>query len=137
MPTVTADLILNHDLYAKGNVSALDYTFKNVAQNFLPGDYIGNVYSYLIANNGKIYWMVYLSDADFKNQNASYIEHNPGLLSVPDLPGILQKIADEQKKKEIQDNGVISYYLGKYLPYIVIAGVIAILLPSITKSIKK
>lgn len=137
MPTVTADKIVNHNLYAKGNVNALDYTFKNVAKTFTNGDLIGNVYSWYQNDKGKIYWLIYLTTQDFNNQNASYILHDPGLLDVPDLPNILQQIADEQKAAEIAKNGIVSYYIGKYLPYIVAAAVIAIALPSIRKSFKK
>lgn len=137
MPTVTADLIVNHDLYAKSNVDALDYTFKNISKSFSPGEYIGNVYSWIQGNDGNIYWLVYLTQADYNNFNASYIKHDPGTLSVPDLPGILQKIADEKKSAEIEKNGVVSYYIGKYLPYIVAAAVVAIVFPSVVKGLKK
>ena len=137
MPTVTADLILNHDLYAKGNVNAFDSTFKNIVKTFSPGDLIGSVYSWLQTSDGKIYWLVYLTKADYNNFNASYILHDPNTLTVPDLPDILQKISDEKKAADIAKNGVVSYYIGKYLPYIVGAAVVAIVFPSIVKSFKK
>jgi hypothetical protein len=137
MPSVTADLIVNHGLYAKSSVDALDYTFKNISKSFFPGEYIGNVYSYIQENDGSIYWMVYLTPEDYNNFNASYIKHIPGTLSVPDLPAILQKLDDERKSAEIAKNGIVSYYIGKYLPYIVGAAVIAIIFPSVVKGLKK
>ena len=137
MPVVTADLIVNHGLYAKSNVDALDTTFKNISQSFSPGEYIGNVYSWIQGNDGSIYWMIYLTPQDYNNFNPVYVKHIPGNLSVPDLPAILQKLDDERKAAEIAKNGVVSYYIGKYLPYIVGATVIAIIFPSVVKGLKK
>jgi hypothetical protein len=137
MPSVTADLIVNHGLYAKSNVDALDSTFKNISQSFSPGEYIGNVYSWIQGNDGSIYWMIYLTPQDYNNFNPVYVKHIPGTLSVPDLPAILQKLDDERKAAEIAKNGVVSYYIGKYLPYIVAAAVVAIVFPSVVKGLKK
>ena len=81
--------------------------------------------------------MIYLSKADYDNFNPSYVLHDPNKLDVPDLPNILQQIADQAKAAAIEKNGVVGYYLTTYLPYIVGAVVIAIALPSITKSFKK
>jgi hypothetical protein len=137
MATVTADKVVNHDLYAKTNVNALDWTFKNVAATFSAGQRIGNIYSYFVNSNGQLYWLIYLSKADYDNQNPVYILQETGKLDVPDLPNILQQIADQQKAAAIEKQGVVGYYLETYLPYIVGAVVIAIALPSIVKSIKK
>jgi hypothetical protein len=137
MATVTADKLVNHDLYAKGNVSALDSTFKNVAATFVAGQRIGNIYSWIQGSNGEIYYMIYLTKADYDNFRPIYVLHDSSKLDVPDLPNILQQIADQQKAAAIEKNGVLGYYLQTYLPYIVGAVVIAIALPSIVKSIKK
>jgi hypothetical protein len=137
MATVTADKVVNHDLYAKANVNALDWTFKNVARTFTAGERIGNIYSWFQGNNGEIYWLIYLTKADYDNQTPVYVLQETGKLDVPDLPNILQKIADEQKAAAIEKKGVVGYYLDTYLPYIVGAAVIAIILPSIVKSMKK
>lgn len=137
MPNITADQIVNHSMYAKGNVNALDYTFKNIAKTFSVNDLIGTVYSYYVNDKGDIYWMFYLTPQDYNNQTPVYVLHNSSLLDVPDLPAILQKISDQQKSSEIAKNGVISYYIGKYLPYIVAAAVIAIAFPALKKSFKK
>ena len=137
MATITADKLVNHDLYAKANVNALDSTFKNIAQSFTAGQRIGNIYSWIQGADGSIYYMIYLSKADYDNFNPSYVLHDPNKLDVPDLPNILQQIADQAKAAAIEKNGVVGYYLTTYLPYIVGAVVIAIALPSITKSFKK
>ena len=136
MATVTADQLVNHDLYAKGNVNALDSTFKNVAATFSAGQRIGNIYSW-IERNGQLYYLIYLSKSDYDNFNPSFVMHNPSKLSVPDLPNILQQIADQKRAAEIEKKGLIPYYVETYLPYIVGAVVIALVLPSIVKTIKK
>ena len=137
MATVTADQLVNHDLYAKGNVDALDSTFKNVAATFTAGQRIGNIYSWIQGSTGQIYYMLYLTKADYDNFNPVYVLHDPSKLDVPDLPNILQQIADKQKADAIAKDGVVGYYLNTYLPYIVGAVVVAIALPSIVKSMKK
>jgi hypothetical protein len=137
MATVTADKLVNHDLYATGNVNAIDSTFKNVARTFGAGERIGNIYSWIQGSNGEIYYMIYLTKADYDNYNPVYVLHDASKLNVPDLPNILQQIADQQKAAAIEKNGVVGYYLETYLPYIVGAVVLAIALPSIVKSIKK
>ena len=63
MATITADKLVNHDLYAKANVNALDSTFKNIAQSFTAGQRIGNIYSWIQGADGSIYYMIYLSFA--------------------------------------------------------------------------
>jgi hypothetical protein len=137
MATVTADKLVNHDLYAKGNVDALDSTFKNVAATFSAGQRIGNIYSWIQGSNGQIYYMIYLTKADYDNFNPVYVLHDPNKLDVPDLPNILQQIADAAKAAAIEKDGVVGYYVNQYLPYIVGAIVLAIALPSIVKSMKK
>jgi len=136
MPTITADKLVNHDLYAKTKVEVLDSTFKKVVKTFSAGQRIGNIYSWIQGKDG-IYYMIYLTKADYDNLNPVYVLHNPFKLDVPDLPNILQQIADKAKADKIEKFGVVGYYLQTYLPYIVGAVVIAIALPSIIKSIKK
>lgn len=136
MPTVTADLIVNHNLYAKTNVSGYDATLKKVKANFNTGDFIGNVYGW-IANNNVVYWLVYLTPNDYATFNATYIKQDSNALTVPDLPDILQKIEDEKKAAQIAKDGVVGYYLQKYLPIIVGAVVVAIAFPAVYKNIKK
>jgi hypothetical protein len=137
MPTVTADKIVNHDIYAKNSVSAYDGTLSKVVKTFDAGSLIGNVYAWITDNSGNVWWMVYLSPNDYNNFNPSYIKHSSVNLDVPDLPGILQQIEDEQKAAEIAKNGVVSYYFNKYLPYIVGGIVLAIAFPAIYKSVKR
>ena len=136
MPNITADKVVNHLMYAKANVNAYEPGGKIVVKTFSPGQLIGNVYSYIEIGND-LYWMFYLTPADYNNFNAVYVKHDASKLSLPDLPVILDQIAAEKKAAIIAKDGAFSYYLQTYLPYIVGAIVIAIALPSIVKSVKK
>jgi hypothetical protein len=136
MANVTVDKIVNHDLYANGNVSAFDSSLKTVVATFSAGQRIGNIYSW-IERNGQLYYLIYLSKSDYDNFNPSFVMHDPSKLSVPDLPNILQQIADQKRAAEIEKKGLIPYYVETYLPYIIGAVVIAIALPTIVKTIKK
>jgi hypothetical protein len=136
MPNITADKVVNHLMYAKANVNAYEPGGKIVVKTFSPGQLIGNVYSYIEIGND-LYWMFYLTPADYNNFNAVYVKHDESKLSLPDLPAILDQIAAEKKAAIIAKDGAFSYYLQTYLPYIVGAIVIAIALPSIVKSVKK
>jgi hypothetical protein len=136
MPNITADKVVNHLMYAKANVNAYEPGGKIVVKTFTPGQLIGKVYSYIEINND-LYWMFYLTPADYNNFNAVYVKHDASKLSLPDLPAILDQIAAEKKAAIIAKDGVFSYYLQTYLPYIVGAIVVSIALPSIVKSVNK
>jgi len=136
MPNITADKVVNHLMYAKANINAYEPGGKIVVKTFTPGQLIGKVYSYIEINND-LYWMFYLTPADYNNFNAVYVKHDASKLSLPDLPAILDQIAAEKKAAIIAKDGVFSYYLQTYLPYIVGAIVVSIALPSIVKSVNK
>lgn len=136
MPNITADRVVNRNLYAKSRVYAYDGTFQNVKTIYNPGQLIGNVYSYIEQPDG-LYWMIYQTNADYNAMNPTYIKHNQSKLSLPDLPEILAEISQEQEKKLIQQKGVLQYNLDKYLPWIIGAVVISVGLPTITNLFKK
>ena len=136
MPTVTADKVTNHLMYAKANVNALDATKTKTVKTFSPGELIGNVYSWQEVGSD-LYWLFYLTQADYDNFNAVYVKHDASKLELPDLPSILQQIADEKKAAIIAKEGIVGYYVQTYLPWIIGAVVISIALPAISKSIKK
>ena len=96
MPNITADKVVNHLMYAKANVNAYEPGGKIVVKTFSPGQLIGNVYSYIEIGND-LYWMFYLTPADYNNFNAVYVKHDASKLSLPDLPAILDQIAAEKK----------------------------------------
>ena len=136
MPKITADKVVNHLMYAKENVNGYEAGGKIVKTSFKPGQLIGSIYSFLEIGND-LYWMFYLTPADYNSFNATYVKHDANKLSLPDLPGILDQIEAQKKAAIIAKDGIFSYYLQTYLPYIVGAVVVAIALPSIVKSVKK
>lgn len=135
MPNLTADLVINHNLYAKTNVNGYDGTFTNVRTVFQPG-LIGNVYSYIQQPDG-LYWMVYQTQRDYDNFNPTYIKHDGSKLSLPDAQDILDNLTKEQEAKDIQSKGAVRFYVEKYAPYIIGAIVIAVALPTIVNVTKK
>jgi hypothetical protein len=132
MPNITADKIIGHDIYAGGSIQALDKNFKP-GKAFTSGQKIGNVYSWIEQPGGALYWMVYETDQDYNNFNPIYIKHEPGKVLCPDLPGIIAEINRKKEAQAIDEKGALAYYAGKYLPWIIGAVALAIILPSLRK----
>jgi hypothetical protein len=137
MSVITADKVINQNLFAKTLVSGYDSTLERVRNTFSSGGLIGNVYSYIIDQNGNLYWLIYVTKNDFNNNVATFIKHDPSKLSLPALPGILEAIKKEQDAKAKTDKGMIPFYVEKYAPWIIGAIVIAVAYPTISKSFKK
>lgn len=132
MPFIEADKINGHDLYAKGTIQALDKNLKP-GKIFKSGEKIGNVYSYIENATGDLYWMIYVTQSDYNAFNPIYVKHTTGLLEVPDLPGIIAELEKKKEQQAINEQGPVAYYVKKYLPYIVGAVALAILIPAIRK----
>lgn len=137
MPTVTADKVVGHDLYAKTSVKGYTSDLHTIKQTFSPNQRIGNIYSWYEGPDGNLYWEIFTSDADYQNFNPTFVRHVTGTLDVPDLPDILAQIDAEKKAAEIAQKGLLQYYLDQYLPYIVGGVFIALVLPSVLSSGKK
>jgi len=137
MPTIAIDKLINTDVYAKGNVDLLDYRFRKV-RTLKSGAYIGKMYSWLRdSNTGKIYMMFYLTPFDFAAANPSYVEYSQSKIDVPKA-GDIKKIEDEKKEQLKKEQlGAFDYYVQKYVPYIIGAVAVSMLLPSITKAINQ
>lgn len=132
MPSIEADKIIGHDIYAKGNIQSLDKNLKP-GKTFTAGQKIGNVFSYIDKITGELYWMIYQTTNDYNTFNPIYIKHTTGLLEVPDLPGIIAELERKREQQAIQEQGAVQYYVKKYLPYIVGAIALAILIPALKK----
>lgn len=132
MPSIEADKIIGHDIYAKGNIQSLDKNLKP-GKTFTAGQKIGNVFSYIDKITGEIYWMIYQTTNDYNTFNPIYIKHTTGLVEVPDLPGIIAELERKKEKQAIEEQGAVQYYVKKYLPYIVGAIALAILIPALKK----
>jgi len=118
MPTLTADKVVYHELYAKANVNGYQYPNTSSAVNYTytNGQDIGNIYSWVTGSDGNVYWMIYANDVDYNNQVPTYIKHDSSQITVPDVPDIIAQIDADKKAADIAKEGIVSYYTGKYLP---------------------
>ena len=130
MSDISANLVLDKNLYAKGKVSAYDLPNGKVIFTIDNGGLVGNVYSYVV-RNGIVWWQFY------KNNKPYYVKHDNNKLSLKELPAILKKIANEEQKQEIEQKGTLNFYLQKYLPWLIGAVVVAVAFPAIFKNAKK
>jgi hypothetical protein len=108
---------------------------KNPIASINPGQTIGVVYSYLSPNKNRsqLWWM-------FQNGiNFVYVPHQEGSFDIKSLKdqGVISTedtTKAEQEKLEKAQKGAVSYYIEKYVPWI-IAGIFAV--PLIKDLIKK
>jgi len=127
MPNITADKIIGHKLYAERTVNGynLPDAPNRIIKTYKPGQLIGNVYSYLQKPDG-VYWMVY------EGNTPIYIKHS-GYLKVPDLPDIIAEINRKAEELKKEQKGVVPYYIEKYLPWIIGAIALGIIIPTLRK----
>lgn len=128
--TITADKVINKSLFSKGNVNVYNLPGGLVTKTISNGNLIGVVYSW-VTYNGDIYWMFYNTYGI-----PYYVKHDTNL-ELPDLPAIVTQIQDEVIKKKIETLGAFNYYLQTYLPWIIGAVAIALVVPAFLKNAKK
>lgn len=133
---ITVDKVIDHNIFANTEVIGYDAMMKP-KKKFSPGQLIGSIYSWIIGNDGNLYYLIYTDPQDYANFNPTFVKDVYGQLSLPDLPDILKKIEEQKKQEQIATEGILGYYFKKYLPYIVGGVVIAIVFPAIYKSVKK
>lgn len=125
MPTnVTADKIIGHKIYAKGNVTKLSLANRPIGE-FVNGQLIGEVFSYIERPEG-IYWMI-----DFPN--SFLVKHETGKINCPDLPEIIKAIEKKKEQDEINEVGPVAYYLKKYVPWVIGAVAISLIIRAYKK----
>jgi hypothetical protein len=130
MPTITADKVLNQNIYAKSKVDALKGDYKTVIKTFSNDQRIGNVFSYVETNDG-LYWLLY------DNYNKPfYVKHDASKIRLEGISQILENISLEQEKNKLKEKGIVQYNIDKYIPYIIGAGVVAIALPTVLAQLK-
>jgi len=134
MPSITASDVIGKSMFAKTNIDLYDQTL-TVKGSLPAGSYIGEVYSYLPdTKKGDLYWMFYRTDQDYRNFNPTYVKHNADQLDLPSYNDLLKAMSDKIETEKLQKLGTVNYYVGKYLPYIIGAGVLVIALPALTKN---
>lgn len=124
---VPISLLIDKSLYATTPQNGYKGDFKTLKYQFTTSGYIGKIFSYVTDHaTGKLYFMVYVTTQDYNNFDPTYILIDPNKLNVPELPGIVAKLkqqeALEAQQNEIDKVGVFGYYLNKYLPIVVWGG---------------
>lgn len=133
MSVVSADKIINQSMYAKGVVNVFQYPSSGQAlRKVASGGYIGRVYSYVIREDGKLFWM-FIDSARFPD-GTFYVEHDSNKLSVPNMNNILAEIKAEQEAQKRDEKGVLQYNIDKYVPYIIGIFAAVMLLPLFNKN---
>jgi len=97
---------------------------------FKRGDIIGIIYSYAYGGTPDLYWQI------DRSNNTIFVKHDINKLELVGGQQILQDIKKQQDELEIQQKGLLRFYLDKFLPYIVGAVVIYFALPTIKNVIK-
>lgn len=134
MPIVTLNVsqVIGKTLIADGNVDYFN-TVNPIGTKlgtFKKGDVIGVIYSYAYGNTPNLYWSVY------RGNNLIFVKHDINKLQLAGGQQILQDIQNQQQQTEIEQKGLVRYYLDKYLPYIVGAAVLYFALPTIKNVLK-
>jgi hypothetical protein len=137
--TFSADDVVNTDLYAKTSVNAylLPSTSSGIIKTFLTGQFVGNVYSYVIKPDA-LYWQIKDDDGDY-----FYVSHKTGKFSATALAdqGVLT-VKEKKKKKEEEEKAnqpITEQLKGMFLNFagttkwILIAALVLILLLVINK----
>jgi hypothetical protein len=126
MPTVTADKIIGKGLIAKVDIPKLNSSLIKIG-TFKAGESVGVVYSY-IQRGGNIYWLFQPT-----NQRPYLVEHKANrFIITDDIKNVIRQQQLEREKElreiEIEEKGVIPYYIEKYGKYLVlvIAGTVII-----------
>jgi hypothetical protein len=127
MPTINLANLIDTTLVATAPVQGYGSNFKTVTYNFPSGSTIGKIYSYTTdAATGKLYFMIYVTNADYVNFNATYIPIDNTKMQIVELPEIVKQIeaqkALEAQQNEIDKVGLFAYYLNHYLPVIIGVG---------------
>lgn len=130
MPSTTLNVsqVIGKTLTANSNVDYF-YPIGTKIGTFKKGDTIGIIYSYAYGGTPDLYWMI-----DKGNNNFIFVKHDVNKLNLVNGGQILQDIKNQQEQQEIEQKGLLRYYLDKYLPYIAGAIVIYFAFPAIKKT---
>lgn len=131
MPTTTLNVsqVLGKTLKATTDVDFF-YPIGTKKGIFKKGDIIGVIYSYAYGGTPDLYWQI------DRSGNTIFVKHDVNKLELVGGRQILEDIKKQQEKIDIEEKGLLRYYLDKFLPYIVGAVVIYFALPTIKNVIK-
>lgn len=131
MANIPIDKVFNQKLYAKSRVTKLSSPGGSVVGIVEPGGLIGTIYSYVVKGSN-VYWMM----EDIFGSQTFFVEHNPNNLNLPNKQQILNDIARQAEQQKMQDKGILQYNIDKYLPWVIGAGVAALVVPTLLNTKK-
>ncbi len=131
MANIPIDRVFGQKLYAKTRVSKLRSPGGAVVGIVEPGVLIGTIYSYVVKDD-TVYWMM----EDIFGSQTFFVEHNPNTLNLPNKQQILNDIAKQAEQQKLQDKGILQYNIDKYLPWVIGAGVTALVVPTLLNTKK-
>lgn len=122
MPELTADQLIDKELFANKKLIAIDATGKTV-KIIMPGASVGIVYSWITKSitkglNSPPYLMFYDDIRLLKNPYYVKIEDKAFKLT-EDIKKIIDKETTKDEKQKLQDKGAVLYYFQKFAPYII------------------
>lgn len=143
MPVYVDDFI-DHALITTDNINgySLPSLFSSNVEIFEPGETIGTIYSYIVDQNGYLWWMIY--PYNDSTQKPFYVFNDYKKLSVPDVNESLQNINTNKPLPVVDTTPPFGSGIGdainsilKALPTILIIAGVAIIVPPIIRSLDK
>jgi hypothetical protein len=121
MPSLTADKLINKEIFAAKQLNAINASGKTV-KIIYPGSSAGIVYSWLSNPIGNLksppYLMFY--DDSINKKNPYYIKIESGAFKISDdIKKTLNEQTAEEEKQKLADQGPIVYYFQKFAPYVI------------------
>ena len=142
MPQIPLNLFIDKDVYSKRNgVIGYGGDFKKTNYTFRSGQWIGKVFSFVQDHStGKYYLMFYIG-ADEAIYKPTLVEIKSNDIDVVGMTAAIKEWEQQEKKKDeqqqIADNGLIRYYIEKYLPIVLLVAGAGYVLPKILKRNEK
>jgi hypothetical protein len=126
--------LLDKSIYIKGDAKL----YRNASDNAKPyatikaGTPVGKLYSWVSAKEGRsVDWLMFYDI----NNKAYYVPVNQGTLDLATLKAqgvkTVEEITKEKQDKDKKDAGAFSYYIEKYIPWLIGAIIVVPVLKSI------
>jgi len=118
MPSLTADKLINKEIFA-GDKTVKGYNSGGrQIKTFSPGESIGIVYSYLNLSSIKNPVLMFYDDVtNFKNPYYIKISDGPFKAS-PEIKKTINKEKIVEEQEQLKDKGPFAFYIEKYGPYV-------------------
>jgi len=121
MPSLTADKLINKEVFAAKQLNGINAAGKTV-KIIYPGSSAGIVYSWLsnpIASLKSPPYLMFYDDS-INKKNPYYIKIENGAFKLSDdIKKTLNEQTVEEEKQKLADQGPIVYYFQKFAPYVI------------------